>query len=133
RSNDGLTLLMTSSDGFCSTLSFTPGELGQVYNESIHRAHHPTLAKTATSSAQSTPIPTPTSSTAPPFPTRHSTSVAPSPPPISNARPSSPTRSNSTSSVATQASFYAQPPPGTVINNPTPTMSSLPSAAATNS
>jgi chromatin assembly factor 1 subunit B len=29
-SNDGLTLLMTSSDGFCSALSFSTGELGQV-------------------------------------------------------------------------------------------------------
>lgn len=30
-SNDGLTLLMTSSDGFCSTLTFEAGELGEVY------------------------------------------------------------------------------------------------------
>ncbi|KKA29965.1 hypothetical protein TD95_003771 [Thielaviopsis punctulata] len=31
-SSDGLTLLITSSDGFCSTLSFSSGELGQVYS-----------------------------------------------------------------------------------------------------
>ncbi|KAJ8120277.1 hypothetical protein ONZ43_g2972 [Nemania bipapillata] len=30
-SNDGSTLLISSSDGFCSTLSFDPGELGQEY------------------------------------------------------------------------------------------------------
>ncbi|KAN0070348.1 hypothetical protein V8E54_011217 [Elaphomyces granulatus] len=30
-SNDGLMLIVSSSDGFCSTLSFSPGELGQPY------------------------------------------------------------------------------------------------------
>ncbi|GJN79520.1 hypothetical protein PLIIFM63780_003036 [Purpureocillium lilacinum] len=29
--SDGLTLVISSSDGFCSTLSFAPGELGDVY------------------------------------------------------------------------------------------------------
>jgi chromatin assembly factor 1 subunit B len=29
-SNDGSMLLMTSSDGFCSSITFAPGELGEV-------------------------------------------------------------------------------------------------------
>src|ERR1700728_465568 len=63
RSNDGLTLMMTSSDGFCSTLTFMPEELGQVY---IPEPSKP--VQTTSLSALNTPIPTPTSSIAPPFP-----------------------------------------------------------------
>ncbi|TAQ83028.1 hypothetical protein B7494_g8648, partial [Chlorociboria aeruginascens] len=44
-------------------------------------------------------------------------------------RPSSPTRSNSTSSIATQASF-ATPIPATIINNPTLVSGALPSVTA---
>jgi chromatin assembly factor 1 subunit B len=127
RSIDGLTLLMTSSDGFCSTLTFAAGELGQVYTGETPTAKHPSISS-ATVSAQSTPLPTPTSVIAPPSPFRSSNhqrtssnlSIAPSPPPAPagpSARPFSPTRSNSTSSVGTQAS-YVNAPAGTVISNP---------------
>ena len=126
RSVDGLTLLMTSSDGFCSTLTFEAGELGQIYTGETPSAKHPSI-NSAAASAQSTPLPTPTSVIAPPSPFRSShqrtssnISVAPSPPPAPAgppARPSSPTRSNSTSSIGTQAS-YVNPAAGTIISNP---------------
>ncbi|KAH6687861.1 chromatin assembly factor 1 subunit B [Plectosphaerella plurivora] len=137
-SNDGLTLLITSSDGFCSTLSFAPGELGQVYQGEIPTSKNPTPSAPAASS-QHTPAPTPTNVFAPPSPFpppshhhRNSASsfTAPSPPlaaGFANARPSSPARSNSTSSVATQAS--AQP----VNTNPSLIVGNVPSIAATNS
>ncbi|KAG9233616.1 WD40-repeat-containing domain protein [Amylocarpus encephaloides] len=140
-SNDGQILLMTSSDGFCSTLTFAPGELGQAYVGEVPTAKHPLVGTTAVSSSQNTPMATPTSIAPPsPFPvvghhhrTSSNLSVAASPPPASsnsNIRPSSPTRSNSTSSIATQSSF-AQPP-GSVISNPTLVGGSLPSIAAGN-
>jgi chromatin assembly factor 1 subunit B len=126
---------MTSSDGFCSTLTFAPCELGQIYTGDVPTAKHPTLSSTAVSSSQNTPMATPTSVAPPsPFPTSNhhrsssSYSVAPSPPPAPlgpTARPSSPTRSNSTSSIATQAS-YANPPAGTIISNPPLVSGSLP-------
>ncbi|KAK0113327.1 hypothetical protein ONS96_014192 [Cadophora gregata f. sp. sojae] len=129
-SNDGLTLLMTSSDGFCSTLTFAPGELGEKYVGDIPTAKQPSL--TAVSSSQNTPMATPTSIAPPsPFPhSHHRTSstglAAPSPPPQPNIRPSSPTRSNSTSSIATQSSYA----PGQIISNPTLVGSSIPSVTA---
>jgi chromatin assembly factor 1 subunit B len=144
RSTDGLTLLMTSSDGFCSTLTFAPGELGQVYTGEVPTAKHPTLSSTAVSSSQNTPMQTPTSTIAPPspFPSsnhHHRTSsnysnVAPSPPPAPlgpTVRPSSPTRSNSTSSIATQAS-YATPAASTIISNPPLVAGSIPGISAGN-
>ncbi|TPX17207.1 uncharacterized protein E0L32_003325 [Thyridium curvatum] len=141
--NDGLTLLISSSDGFCSTLSFAPGELGQVYTGEVPSLKRPVAGETAVSSSQNTPVPTPTSVFAPPspFPSggnqhqhRGSTSsfAAPSPPPAAsfvNARPSSPARSNSTSSVVTQASTA----PSGVVNNPTLMVGNVPSITATNS
>ena len=121
---------MTSSDGFCSTLTFAAGELGQLYTGEVPTAKHPTIGGTAVSSSQNTPMATPTSTIAPPSPfpsgpnhhhrTSSSYSIAPSPPPAPlgpTVRPSSPTRSNSTSSIATQAS-YATPAAGTIISNP---------------
>jgi chromatin assembly factor 1 subunit B len=133
---------MTSSDGFCSTLTFAQGELGQIYAGETPTAKQPMITSTAHSSSQNTPIATPTSIAPPsPFPagghhhrTSSNLSVAPSPPPApvaanSSMRPSSPTRSNSTSSVATQSSF-AQP--GTIISNPTLVGGSMPSIAAGN-
>ncbi|KAI1076132.1 WD40 repeat-like protein [Whalleya microplaca] len=145
-SSDGLTLLISSSDGFCSTLSFTPGELGQEYkgelagtkNAPPASAGGPPSAQAATAT---TPIPTPTSAFAPPspFPGGHqhrnsatsSSFAAPSPPTTASfvgsaqqQRPSSPARSNSTSSIATQ---------GSVMNNPPLIGGSIPSIAATNS
>ncbi|KAH6672199.1 WD40-repeat-containing domain protein [Halenospora varia] len=143
-SNDGHTLLMTSSDGFCSTLTFSPGELGQVYAGEVPTAKHPMLnTTTAASSSQNTPMATPTSIAPPsPFPagghhhrTSSNLSVAPSPPPAPTGqtmRPSSPTRSNSTSSIATQSS-YATPAASTIMNNPPLVGGSLPGIAAGNS
>ncbi|KAI0151565.1 WD40 repeat-like protein [Xylariaceae sp. FL1272] len=134
-SSDGSTLLISSSDGFCSTLSFTPGELGQEYKGDLVGAKTSLpLPATGTTSNQATPVPTPTSVFAPPSPFpghQHRNSAtsltAPSPPPTTSfvgARPASPTRSNSTSSVATQAS---------VMNNPPLIGGSVPSITAANS
>lgn len=124
RSNDGLTLLMSSSDGFCSNLTFSPGELGQVYTGHVPTAAHPSPAISTASSAQPTPIPTPTAVSAPASFERQTTPIlAPSASPAPFPPPS-PTRSNSTSSIATQSSQ--------MINNPTPTLGSVPSVAATN-
>ncbi|KAL9127604.1 MAG: hypothetical protein Q9217_003562 [Psora testacea] len=123
-SNDGLTLIMSSSDGFCSNLSFSPGELGQVYSGHVPTLHHPSPAPMYTAApGPPTPIPTPTAtSVPPPFEKQPTTvpvqSTAPPPPP-------SPTRSNSLSSITTESS---QP----VNSNPTPIMGSVPSLAATN-
>lgn len=139
RAADGTTLLVTSSDGFCSTISFSPTDLGEVYkgDVSAHR-RRPDTAETTASSTQNTPIPTPTSQFAPPspFPNGHrhrdstSSFAAPSPSLAAsfvNQRPSSPARSNSTSSVITQAS--AAPPAGP----PTLLAGSVPGLTATNS
>ncbi|KAI0008147.1 WD40 repeat-like protein [Xylariaceae sp. FL0662B] len=134
-SSDGLTLLISSSDGFCSTLSFTPGELGQEYKGELFGVkNQPSTSAGSSSTNQTTPLPTPTSAFAPPSPFlshQHRNSgnsfAAPSPPATASfvsARPSSPARSNSTSSIATQAS---------VINNPPLIGGSIPSLAATNS
>ncbi|RAL62077.1 hypothetical protein DID88_002563 [Monilinia fructigena] len=87
-STDGATLLMTSSDGFCSTLTFASGELGQVYEEEIPTAKRSFVSGSAVSSTQNTPMATPTAGIAPPSPfpisNHHRTSsnpmVAPSPP-----------------------------------------------------
>ncbi|KAL8785878.1 MAG: hypothetical protein Q9213_003110 [Squamulea squamosa] len=127
-SNDGLTLLMSSSDGFCSNLAFQPGELGQVYAGHIPSVHHPSPAVSAVSSAHVTPTPTPTALSAPPL------IAAPSPSPLNGpiGHPPSPTRSNSTSSVATQSS-HMQSSGGIITSNPTPTLGNVPSVAASNS
>ncbi|KAL7620646.1 Chromatin assembly factor 1 subunit [Parahypoxylon ruwenzoriense] len=134
-SSDGSTLLISSSDGFCSTLSFAPGELGQEYKgELVGPKISSATSSAAPPSNQATPLPTPTSAFAPPSPFpghRHRNSTtslaAPSPPATASfvsARPSSPARSNSTSSIATQAS---------AMNNPPLIGGSIPSIAATNS
>lgn len=134
RSNDGLTLIMTSSDGFCSTLAFSPGELGELYTGRVPTADNPTPAPMM-ASARSTPAPSPSLTEAPTFtsrPSSHAKQLSPEPGLIVAAKPISPTRSNSTSSIATQSS-YATPAPGTVISNPTIVTGVLPSIAATNS
>lgn len=126
RSNDGLTLLMSSSDGFCSNLTFNSGELGQVYTGHVPTAHHPSPAPISTaSSAQPTPVPTPTAASAPPSFERQLTPVLAPPASPAAFPPPSPTRSNSTSSMTTQSSQM-------VNSNPTPTLGSVPSVAATN-
>ncbi|KAJ4327480.1 Chromatin assembly factor 1 subunit [Fusarium piperis] len=52
-SSDGLTLMISSSDGFCSSLSFAAGELGEVFKGEIPRAKSQT---TVLSSNQNTPL-----------------------------------------------------------------------------
>ena len=115
-SSDGLTLLISSSDGFCSTLTFTPGELGQAYTGEL------AVAKPST-----TPVPSSAAIFASPSPRpnhQHRNSAtsftAPSPPATGGARPPSPTRSSSASSVATQS-------------GPPLISGAVPSIAATNS
>ena len=145
-SGDGQTLLMTSSDGFCSALTFTPGELGTVYHPSAGVKHTPTPISVArANSASSTPQPTPnptsgTSAAAPPMPPapRQHSHSNPSPSPYTPAaRPASPARSParsmSVSSVGTEASSFTRVPDQNAppaMNNPTPSMSAIPSIAA---
>lgn len=119
RSNDGLTLIMSSSDGFCSTLSFAPGELGQPYTAPIP-ASHP-----ASSAASSVPTPAHAIS---PIKTSHAASTTTAPSTVSQP-PASPARSNSACSITTQSS--AQQP--AVVNNPTPTFGAVPLVTAANS
>ncbi|PWY91201.1 WD40 repeat-like protein [Aspergillus heteromorphus CBS 117.55] len=102
-SNDGLTLIMSSSDGFCSTLAFSPGELGQPYTAPVAAAAQPT-------------------------PTNSTPTTKPSP---AQVPPASPARSNSVSSVTTQSG--SQQPAGTVVNNPTPTLGAVPLVTAAHS
>ncbi|KAF2271153.1 WD40 repeat-like protein [Lojkania enalia] len=147
-SNDGLTLIISSSDGFCSSLAFGPGELGEKYSGPLavqSRQHHTpsTINTTASqSSNHSTPTPTPTTSSMPSSATataplssnsKQSAAFPASPSSFVPARPGSPTRSNSVSSIATASSFA----PGTsdqgTMNAPTPVMSQVPGIAATNS
>ncbi|KAF2454361.1 WD40-repeat-containing domain protein [Lineolata rhizophorae] len=101
-SNDGLTLLMTSSDGFCSALTFAPGELGTQYHGPVgnHAAvttgtatvpasstsvsgkhvHHPSFINTSGGTSGTTPGPASSSahSTPTPTPTSASASARPS-------------------------------------------------------
>jgi len=134
-SNDGLTLMMSSSDGFCSTLTFAPGELGAVYSGSHPTHKHPEPINISSTlpnpfANANTPLATPTVPSpglakatpafippAVPSPAASSTSF--------QVRPGSPTRSNSQSSIATLASLQASAQG----NNPTPMMSSIPSVA----
>lgn len=147
-SNDGSTLLMTSSDGFCSTLTFSPGELGEIYVSDASTSKPGIHTPAAISlSSQNTPVPTPTSSVAPPSPfpglSHHRTfsnpAVQEQPAGIATAgsvRPSSPTRSNSTSSVATQSSLAPfltnqnQNGNTTVISNPPLVAGNMPGVTA---
>ncbi|KAB5584836.1 WD40-repeat-containing domain protein [Coniochaeta sp. 2T2.1] len=141
-SSDGSTLLISSSDGFCSTLSFAPGELGTPYTGEVGPQKHSVVSGTVISSNQNTPVPTPTSVFAPPSPFpngshhRHrdsgSSLTAPSPPAATlasfvNQRPSSPARSNSTSSIVTQPSQAG------IITNPSLIVGQVPGLTATNS
>ena len=96
---------MTSTDGFCSTIIFEPGELGEV---------HPGPAPTTISST-SLSRPSPSTTSNPTFPT-----------PSSSGRATSPTRSNSSSSVATLSGFASTTPkisqvPSAALSAPSPT------------
>ncbi|KAF2709738.1 WD40 repeat-like protein [Pleomassaria siparia CBS 279.74] len=149
-SNDGSTLLMSSSDGFCSSLTFAAGELGEKYAGPLAtqtRHHHTpssinTVASQSQSSNHSTPTPTPTTSSIPASATATATAPAQKQPPAGfpaspssfiPARPGSPTRSNSVSSIATSSSFAQGPGDQSNMNAPTPAMSSIPGLAAANS
>ncbi|KAK4545437.1 hypothetical protein LTR36_002787 [Oleoguttula mirabilis] len=150
-SSDGQTLLMTSSDGFCSALTFAPGELGTIYHQPVATGPRQTPAPISVAkanSAASTPQATPTATSAPitaplvpPMtqqpsqgnaPALHHPSLSPF---TSAARPVSPARSMSTSSMGTEASFARVPDQNAllVMNNPTPSMSSVPSLSAAGS
>lgn len=137
RSNDGLTLLMSSSDGFCSALSLAPGELGSVYQpSSSSRSHRPSAINvSAPASDGSTPQPSATGESIPPQRKPSSSGFNPSPSPmsVSSAKAPSPSRSNSASSIATQSSFAHPNGSGHIISNPTPSVSNLPSVAASGS
>ncbi|CAK1354568.1 putative WD repeat-containing protein [Cercospora beticola] len=154
-SSDGQTLLMTSTDGFCSALTFAPGELGTIYqpptNSASTRPSPAPISVAKANSTASTPQPTPTgvsaTATVQPAASSNGTAVpsskAPraSPSPFTTitghvgGRPASPARSMSQSSIATDASFARVPdqnaPP--VMNNPTPSLTPLPSIAAAGS
>lgn len=147
RSSDGSTLLMTSSDGFCSAVTFAPGELGEKYTGPLASAtkRQATPAainiNAAQSSNHSTPTPTPTGTSIPiqtiekpPAMQRQPSAGFPaSPSSFVPARPGSPTRSNSISSIATASSFAPGVGDPSSMNAPTPAMSSVPSLAAANS
>ncbi|GAO17193.1 hypothetical protein UVI_02031300 [Ustilaginoidea virens] len=117
-SSDGLTLIISSSDGFCSSLSFAAGELGDIYKGEI-----------GPPKTMNTPTPTPTTSFAPPSPfpngshPQHRNSAS------SFAAPSPPASSNSTSSIATQPSSV----PTGVVSNPTLIAGSVPALTASSS
>ncbi|MCJ1471971.1 hypothetical protein MMC13_000615 [Lambiella insularis] len=133
-SNDGLTLLMSSSDGFCSSISFAPGELGQIFTGPVPTAHHPhhaSLAISVSSSAQPSPVPTPTTASAPVL-SKPASGLGVAAASAAAVRPNSPSRSNSASSIATQSSFV-QTSAGIIASNPTPILSNVPSVAAANS
>lgn len=104
---------MTSTDGFCSVVVFSLGELGEKYTGPI-----PTVAPTPASVTPVNPTSTPSSSKVASTPT-----LPPSPAPPTR-QPNSPTRSSSASSVTTLSSLAS------AINNPTPTVGSLPGVAA---
>ncbi|KAJ5601996.1 Chromatin assembly factor 1 subunit B [Penicillium lagena] len=124
---------MSSSDGFCSALSFAPGELGQLYSGSTSAAQHP--VSSGHSSATVTPLPTPTHVPSPVKTSHHAPSnstgsAGPAAPSASQAPPASPTRSNSASSGTTQLSTVQST---AMFNNPTPTLGSVPLVTATHS
>lgn len=107
---------MSSSDGFCSTLSFSPGELGQPYT-----------ASTSVPKAISNPSPVPTPTPISPTKTSHTPNTIPST--VSQPPPASPARSSSACSMSNPSAQQSAP----VINNPTPTLGSVPLVTAVNS
>ncbi|KAK2749892.1 hypothetical protein FQN57_005309 [Myotisia sp. PD_48] len=117
-SNDGLTLIMSSSDGFCSTLSFSPGELGQIYT--MEKAH-PSISTAVPSSASTTPLQTPTMA---------SSSQTISTATLLNTSVLTPTPMSTAAARASTPPVSSNP---AVVNNPTPTLVTMPSVTAANS
>ena len=130
RSNDGTTLLMTSSDGFCSCLSFSPGELGQTHPGPVHSKHYHQSSAAISSSSASTPVSNLTA--LPPMSRQVSSGNTHShPSPFTGMRPSSPARSMSASSATTQASAVALPDQNNItLSGPAPSVGTIPSISA---
>lgn len=120
---------MSSSDGFCSNLSFSPGELGQVYTGHVPTVHHPSPAISAVSSSQPTAVPTPTTSCAPPFEKQIAPPSGSSFSPAPSASLPSPGRTNSSASVP---SSQMHTPTGAIASNPTPTLGNVPNVIGSN-
>ena len=133
RSNDGITLLMTSSDGFCSCLSFSPGELGQTHPGPIHPKHSLHQASNAQPLASSsTSTPSNPHHILPAMARQVSSGNTPSyPSPFAGIRPTSPARSMSASSITTQASGVALPDQHNItLSGPAPSVSTIPGVSA---
>ncbi|KAF3909240.1 hypothetical protein ABW20_dc0104383 [Dactylellina cionopaga] len=119
-SPDGNTLLMTSTDGFCSVVSFNPGELGNAY------AGNSVSNPMATPSAISPPIGTEPPVKRPTSPFLVSGSSGP-------RIPVNPSRSISSSSINTPTPFTPGSNPadaGEVQSNPTPVVSNIPGVSS---
>ncbi|KAI9692094.1 MAG: hypothetical protein M1820_009529 [Bogoriella megaspora] len=128
-SNDGQTLLMTSSDGFCSALNFSSGELGQVYHGPIHTV--PTTSTSHHRHTSSNPH-TPAVNTAPSNASASSTPTSQTP--TQSAHPTTAPQlarqtSNPGSSVPGPPSLPSFPTP-VQAPSPSPSMFSVSSAAA---
>ncbi|KAI5272939.1 WD40 repeat-like protein [Aureobasidium subglaciale] len=127
-SNDGNTLLITSSDGFCSSLNFQPGELGVSYQHPPIPRHVPSMINTAgsPSTTAASPASTPITASMPQLMRNPSSQGHGAPSPSPFTMPGSPARSMSTVSVA-----GSMPAPETSAD--TPEMSSVPSLTAASS
>ncbi|DAA78134.1 TPA_exp: Uncharacterized protein A8136_5837 [Trichophyton benhamiae CBS 112371] len=123
-SHDGLTLIMSSSDGFCSSLSFSPGELGQVYTM---EKPHPISSNVGVSSnaptVQSPILTSPRKNSA----GKASLAAIGTPAPTPTAVPAR----AASSGPATPSSATSKA--ANVVNNPTPILGTVPSVTATNS
>src|SRR2546421_2297473 len=111
---------MTSTDGFCSVVVFSPGELGTVYTGPLA-----TASTTPTNSNQQSSVIT-TSISHSPFASTSATAA-------STRIPASPVRSLSSSSINTVTSISQYPNTDMVdaVNtNPTPLVSSLPGVSS---
>lgn len=117
---------MSSSDGFCSTLTFAPGELGQIYTGPTGPAPRDPNQVGSATPTNVTPVPTPSHLPSPikatHVPVRSGTPSAPA----TQVPPASPARSNSACSQSSQQQ-------ANVVNNPTPTLGSVPLVTATHS
>ncbi|KAG8631781.1 hypothetical protein KVT40_000921 [Elsinoe batatas] len=132
---DGSMLLISSSDGFCSCLTFAPGELGTVHHLPATTRQIPSQIMTAASpgAGGTTPSQTPTQATAPPLPRPASSQSQPAgQSPFVPAHPASPARSMSISSVTTQelTQSFADHSDSRAANSLTPQISSMPTNVA---
>ncbi|KAI9690493.1 MAG: hypothetical protein M1822_009456 [Bathelium mastoideum] len=147
-SSDGSILLMTSSDGFCSALTFTSGELGQPYHGPIHTvpttSHHrhsnsnsnTPAVNTATNNASASSTPTSHTPTQPSHPATAALArqtsnpgISAYPPPSFPAPAQAPSPSPSMFSAGSSAMQY----PGANPRPSSPTRSMSASSIATQS